>query len=73
MKQNLNVKKHVQNMAPYNPHNLSDVHDLEYWMSELTLVMHSIATMDLVTCYWWICSGSSVLYHFVILESNITM
>ena len=39
----------------YNPRDLSDAHHLECWTCELTLVMHgqhSIATMNLVTCYF---------------------
>ena len=37
--------KCVQNVALYN---LRDVHRLECWTCELTLVMHSIATINLL-------------------------
>ena len=33
---------------------LSNAHQLECWMCELMLVMHSIATMDLITHYFWL-------------------
>ena len=64
-----------QNVVLYNPHDLSDAHHLECLTCELTLVMHSIATMNLVTRYFRLHGEytCSVLYHFIISESNITM
>ena len=44
--------KCVRNMTEYDTRVLSDAHHLECWTCELTLVMHSIATMNLVTCYF---------------------
>jgi len=38
-------------MALYIQRDLSNALHLEGWMSELMLMMHSIATMDLVTHY----------------------
>ena len=41
----------------YNPSDLNDAHCLEWQMHELKLVMHkqhSIATMNLVTPYFWL-------------------
>ena len=66
-------------MALYNPRNLSDAHQLECWMCELTLVMHSIVTMNLVRntlLSAHIITGEyvrSMLYHFVISESSILL
>ena len=33
---------------------LSDTHQLECWTCDLTLMMHIIATMKLVTHYFWL-------------------
>ena len=44
--------KRVRNVTLYNTCDLSDAHHLECWTCELTLVMHSIVTMNLVTCYF---------------------
>ena len=52
------IAKSKRNMTKrgtiYNPRDLSNAHQLECWTCELTLVMHSIATMSLVTCYFWL-------------------
>ena len=57
----------------YSPRDLINVHQLECWTCELMLVIHSIATMNLIThilLLAHIITDKICIVHYITSESN---